>query len=120
MKKTFFLWLFIAAAFFANSQGSTLYQVNVIKPKAGMKSAFEVSWKLHMDKYHKTSDKRNVYEMTSGQHNGSYVILEGPFSYTDMDKTLPNAKEHRLDLEKTFLPSWNPEVKISLPAWQIP
>ena len=34
MKKTFFLWLFIAAAFFANGQGNTLYEVNVVKPKS--------------------------------------------------------------------------------------
>jgi hypothetical protein len=108
MKKTFFLWLFIAAAFFANSQGSTLYRVNIVKPKAGMKSAFEASWKLHLENFHKNSDKRNVYEVTSGPENGSYVIVEGPISYADMDKTLPNAKEHGLDLEKNFSPKLEP------------
>ena len=108
MKKTFYLWLFIAVAFFAKGQGNTLYEINIVKPKAGMKSAFEASWKLHLDKYHKSSDKRSVYEITSGLHNGSYVILEGPFSYADMDKTLPNAKEHGLDLEKNFTPKLEP------------
>src|SRR5688572_8274723 len=100
MKKTFFLWLSIAVAFFAYGQGNTLYEINIVKPKAGMKSAFEASWKLHLDKYHKTTDKRMVYEVVSGPNNGSYVIVEGPFSYTDKDKTLPNAKSHGLDLEK--------------------
>ena len=108
MKKIFFLWLFIAAALVVNSQGNTLYKINIVKPKAGMKSAFEASWKLHLDKYHKTTDKRMVYEMTSGPQNGSYVILEGPFSYADMDKTSPNAKEHALDLEKNFAPKLEP------------
>ena len=75
-----------------------------MKPKAGMQMAFETSWKLHLDKFHKTSDKRNVYEVTSGPELGSYVIVEGPFSFADMDKALPNAKEHTADLDKNFTP----------------
>ena len=117
MKKTFFLWLFIAAAFFANSQGNTLYQVNVVKPKAGMRSAFEASWKMHLDKFHNTSDKRNVYEVTSGPDDGSYVIVEGPMSYADMDKTNSNSKEHGLDLEKNFSPKLEPGSSNSIVRW---
>ena len=108
MKKTFLLWLYVAVALLAKSQGNTLYQVDIVRPKPGMKSAFEPSWKLHLDKFHKTTDKRYVYEMTSGSNLGSYVILEGPFSYADMDKTLPNAKGHALDLEKNFSPKVEP------------
>ena len=104
MKKIFFLWLFTTAALLTFSQGNTLYEVNVVKPKAGMQTAFETSWKLHLDKFHKTSDKRNVYEVTSGPELGSYVIVEGPFSYADMDKALTNAKEHTADLDKNFTP----------------
>ena len=104
MKKIFFLWLFIAAALLTFGQGNTLYEVNVVKPKAGMQMAFETSWKLHLDKFHKTSDKRNVYEVTSGPELGSYVIVEGPFSYADMDKSTPNAKAHTADLDKNFTP----------------
>jgi hypothetical protein len=104
MKKAFFLWLFIAAFCFANGQGKTLYKVNTAKPKAGMKSAFEASWKLHLNAFHQTTDKRTVYEVVSGPDNGSYVIVEGPFSYADMDKTLTDAKQHGLDLEKNFTP----------------
>jgi hypothetical protein len=104
MKKIFFLWLFMAAALLTFGQGNTLYEVNVVKPRAGMQTAFETSWKLHLDKFHKTSDKRNVYEVTSGQELGSYVIVEGPFSFADMDKTLANAKEHAADLDKNFTP----------------
>ena len=104
MKKIFFLWLFATASIFAIGQGSSLYEVNVVKPKAGMQMAFEASWKLHLDKFHKTSDKRNVYEVTSGPELGSYVIVEGPFSYADMDKTLTTAKAHTSDLDKNFTP----------------
>ena len=85
-------------------QGSTLYRVNMVKPKAGMKSAFEASWKMHLDKFHKTTDKRSVYEVTNGPESGSYVIVEGPISYADMDKANPTAKDHGLDLEKNFTP----------------
>jgi hypothetical protein len=117
MKKTFFLWLFIAAAFFVKGQGNTLHEVNIVKPKAGMRSAFEASWKAHLDKYHKTSDKRNVYEVTSGPQSGSYVIVEGPISYADMDKTLPNEKEHALDLEKNFTPKLEPGSQNFIARW---
>jgi hypothetical protein len=117
MKKSFFLWLFIAAMLFVQGQGNTLYRVNIVKPKAGMKSAFEASWKMHLDKYHKTSDKRNVYEVTSGPELGSYVIVEGPFSYADMDKTIPNTKEHALDLEKNFTPKLEPGSQNFMARW---
>ena len=103
MKKLLCL-LLCAASVSVFGQGSTLYKVNVVKPKAGMKSAFEASWKMHLDKFHKTSDKRNVSEVISGNGSGEYVIVEGPISYADMDKTLPTAKEHSLDLEKNFSP----------------
>jgi hypothetical protein len=104
MRKTFFIWLFIAATFFASGQGKTLYTVNFVKPKPGMKSTFEANWKTHLAKFHKTSDKRNVFEIVSGARNGTYCILEGPISYADMDVDKPMAKEHGLDLEKSFSP----------------
>ena len=44
------------------------------------------------------------YEVISGPELGSYVIVEGPFSFADMDKALPNAKEHTADLDKNFTP----------------
>ena len=104
MKKIFVLWLFTTATLLTLGQGNTLYEVNVVKPKAGMQMAFETSWKLHLDKFHKTSDKRYVYEVTGGPELGSYVIVEGPFSYADMDKALTNAKAHAADLDKNFTP----------------
>jgi len=104
MKKTFFLWLFIAASFLANGQGKTLHTVNFVTPKAGQKSAFEASWKIHLAKFHKTDDKRMVYEVLSGPNIGSYHIVEGPISYADMDKVKANAKEHAQDLDKNFFP----------------
>ena len=101
MKKLLCL-LLCAVTVSAFGQGKTLYRVNVLKPKPGMRSAFEASWKTHMAKFHNATDKRTVYEITSGTQNGSYVIVEGPISYADMDIEKPMTKEHGLDLEKTF------------------
>ena len=107
MKKLLCL-LLCAVTVSAFGQGKTLYRVNVLKPKPGMKSAFEASWKTHMAKYHNATDKRTVYEITSGPQSGSYVIVEGPISYADMDVEKPMTKEHGLDLEKTFSPLLEP------------
>jgi hypothetical protein len=104
MRKNLFLWLFLAATSFANGQGRTLYRVNELTPKPGMQSAFEESWKTHLAKFHNQTDKREVYEVVSGPETGSFVVVEGPISYASMDTAQPTAKEHRLDLEKTFSP----------------
>ena len=117
MRKTFFLWLLIAAAFFANGQGKTLYRVSFVKPKAGMKSTFEAKWKTHLATFHKTDDKRTVYEVLSGPHSGEYHIVEGPISYADMDIERPNAKEHGLDLEKNFSPYLEPNNMNATYRW---
>ena len=116
MKKLLCL-LLCAATVSVFGQGSTLYRVNVVKPKGGMRSAFEASWKMHLDKYHKTTDKRSVYEVTSGTGNGSYVIVEGPVSYADMDKANPTAKDHALDLEKNFTPKLDVTGTNSVYRW---
>jgi len=117
MKKTFLFGLFLAAAFFANSQGNTLYRVDVVKPKAGMQSAFEASWKLHMSMYHKATDKRTVYEVVSGPDLGSYVIVEGPFSFASMDTVKPNSKAHGLDLDRNFTPKLDPGSNNFMARW---
>ena len=117
MRKTLFMWLFLAAAFFTNGQGTTLYKVNDATPKSGMKSAFEESCKLHMAKFHSGSDKREVYEVVSGPDIGSFIIVQGPISYADMDKTLPDAKEHSLDMEKTFSTKLEPMNNNFLVRW---
>ena len=116
MKKLLCL-LLCAATVYAFGQGSTLYRVNVVKPKAGMTSAFEASWKIHLDKYHNATDKRMVSQITDGPMNGAYVIAEGPISYADMDKVNPTAKEHGLDLEKNFTPKLDVTGNNSIYRW---
>lgn len=116
MKKLLCL-LLCAATVTAFGQGSTLYRVNVLKPKAGMTSVFEESWKLHLAKFHNATDKRSVYQVTNGPESGSYVIVEGPISYADMDKVNPTAKEHSLDLEKNFSPKLDVTGNNSIYRW---
>jgi len=106
-----------AATCNAFGQGKTLYQVNLVKPKPGMASTFEASWKAHRDKFHSKDDKRTVYEITSGPDDGSFIIVDGPFSYADMDKEKPNTKEHDLDLEKNFSPKVEPNNQTALFRW---
>ena len=116
MKKLLCL-LLCAATITAFGQGNTLYKINVVKPKAGMKSAFEDSWKMHLNKFHTGTDKRMVYEVISGSESGSYVLVEGPESYADMDKTFATAKEHALDLEKNFTPKLEVTGTNSIYRW---
>ncbi len=61
-----------------------------------------------MVKFHSSTDKRNVYEVQSGPDDGAYVIVQGPMSYADMDSTLPDVKEHGLDMEKSLSPVLEP------------
>lgn len=100
MKKTLFLGLFLAAAFFAISQGNTLYRVDIVRPKAGMRAAFETSWKLHVEMFHKTTNKQTVYQIINGPDLGAYVIVQGPFSWASLDTVRSDAKAHGLDLDK--------------------
>lgn len=109
--------LFCAISISGFSQGKTLYRVNVLKPKQGMGSAFEETWKTHMNKFHGSSDKRTVWEITSGPDNGSLVVVEGPISYADMDVVKPNSKEHGLDIEKNFSSKLEPGSVNGLFRW---
>ena len=99
------------------NQGKTLYRVNLLKPKAGMRSAFEESWKTHVNKFHNSSDKRTVFELTSGPDNGAFLVVEGPISYADMDEAIPTAKEHALDIEKNFSTLLEPGSVNGLYRW---
>lgn len=63
--------------------------------------AFEAAYKQHIAKFHKT-DKITVYEVMSGPTIGTYHLVNGPFSYADMDKERADAITHGLDLDKSF------------------
>lgn len=103
MKKLFFLLIMLAAVS-AYSQTANLSMVNTVRPKKGQKMAFEASWKTHVAKFHKADNRTTVYEIMSGDHAGSFHIVNGPKSFAYLDSPRADANDHNLDLDKTFFP----------------
>jgi len=85
------------------AQGKTLYHVEMVKPKIGQVTAFESAWKAHVAKFHK-DDKRQVFEIMTGDRTGYYQLVDGPSSYADMDVERKDSKAHDLDYETTVAP----------------
>jgi hypothetical protein len=75
----------------AHSQKTSLTTVNTVKPKAGQKMAFEAAYKTHVAKFHKDSEKLNVYEILSGDYIGYYHLANAASSFADLDKERPDA-----------------------------
>ena len=100
-----------------NGQGKNLYRIDIVNPKAGMRTAFETSWKLHLNTFHNTTDKRSVYQSVSGPQLGSYTIVEGPFSFAEMDSAKGNSKAHNLDLDRNFTPKLDPGSNNFIARW---
>lgn len=117
MKKSIFLLAFIGAIFTSYGQGKTFWEVNMVKPKPGMNSTFESKWKTHANTFHKSDNKRMVYEILTGPYMGYYQIVEGPMSYADMDIDKGNDKEHGLDLEKNYFPNIDAKTMHGIYRW---
>lgn len=88
------------ATIFCFGQGKVLYSLLLVKPKIGQSGAFESSWKAHVAKFHNTDDKRQVYEILTGDLAGSYQLFEGPSSFADMDNAKSSNEAHDIDYEK--------------------
>jgi hypothetical protein len=82
-------------------QGNTLFGVEMVKPKIGQASAFETAWKTHMARFHNGDNKRVTYEILSGPRTGSYLLVDGPSSFADMDKERADMAVHDKDYETT-------------------
>ncbi len=102
--KQIILLLFSVTSMAAYSQKANLSTVNTVKPKKGMKMAFEAAYKQHVAKFHKADNKLSVYEILSGPYLGYYHLVNSDMSYSDLDKERADATEHSLDLDKTFFP----------------
>jgi len=102
--KQAFLLLLAVTTLAAHSQKTSLTTVNTVKPKAGQKMAFEAAYKTHVAKFHKTSEKLNVYEILSGDYIGYYHLANAASTFADLDKERPDATDHSLDLDKSFFP----------------
>jgi len=103
-----FVALLLAASIASFSQGKTLVSVHELKPKSGMGLEFEAAWKAHNAKFHSGPDKRNVYEILSGPRTGSYLVVEGNLSLSDLDEVKPSAADHSADVQKNLTPKLEP------------
>lgn len=84
------------------SQGRTLVSTRFYKPKLGCSSSFEEKWKYHLQNFH-SGKPISVYEIRTGDRAGSYLMVQGPFSWAKLDSTLPDPK-HTIDIEKNIDP----------------
>lgn len=104
MRNLLIIALTIASAY-AFGQGNTLYSGEMVTPKMGKSAAFETQWKAHVAKFHAKDDGRMVFEILSGDNSGSYLLLQGPSSFADIDKERANAKAHGLDYDNNVTPA---------------
>ena len=102
--KRIFLLLLMSSTIGAYAQKTDLLTVNTVKPKKGQKMAFEAAWKQHVGKFHNTTGRTSVYEITSGPNVNSYHLVNSGRSFADFDKDRADAPAHNLDLDKTFFP----------------
>jgi hypothetical protein len=102
MKKLLFCGLCLAPLL-GISQGKNIYSSMIVTPKTAQALNFENSIKPHVAKFHSTNHKVIVFEILSGDKTGSYQIVEGPFSWAEMDE-IPPGREHFQDVEMNLAP----------------
>ena len=103
MRKILF-FLFITGAINSFAQTRSLVGVSLVKPKMGQEAAFEAAWKAHLKKFHQadTTNRRGVYEITSGVRDGSYYLTSSGMSWADLDVERSNNKAHDMDYATTI------------------
>ena len=80
--------------------------------KDGHAAAFKAALASHAQKYHTGGWKWRVSEVVSGPDEGTYMILEGPNSWTELDGRGDLGAEHMKDYETNILP----HVEKTMPA----
>ena len=97
-------FLFITGAINSFAQTRSLVGVSLVKPKMGKEAAFEAAWKAHLKKFHQsdTSNRRGVYEITSGVRDLCYYLTSSGMSWADLDVERSNEKTHDLDYASTI------------------
>jgi hypothetical protein len=96
--------LLMAASVSAFAQKADIVTVNTVQPKSGQRMAWEAAYKMHIAKFHGTSDKTNVYEIMSGSSSGYYHLVGPAGTFADFDTQRTDEATHNLDLDKTFFP----------------
>ena len=103
MRKILF-FLFITGVINSFAQTRSLVGVILVKPKMGQEASFETAWKAHLKKFHQadTTNRRGVFEITSGVRDGSYYLTSSGLSWADLDIERSNNKAHDLDYATTI------------------
>jgi hypothetical protein len=100
---------FVALAEDAKSDTAKEPKKNVISSyrvfvKDGHTAAFKSALAAHAQKFHNGPWKWRVYSVNSGPEEGSYQIIEGPNSWTELDDRGDLGAEHTKDYETNVLP----------------
>ena len=118
MRKVFFLLLAVVSTH-SFAQTHSLVGVSLVKPKMGQETAFEDAWKAHLKKYHQTdtTNRRAVFEITSGVRTGYYYLTSGGLSWADMDIERSNDKAHDADYASTIVSTLQSESGNDVYRW---
>lgn len=103
MKKLLFLGLFIPL--FSLAQNPTVITITRFFPKNDKIAEFEKAAKNHAQKYHTGEFKWRTYNVESGPDAGSYMMIEGPGTWDQIDKRGNLGAEHTNDLYKNVMPT---------------
>lgn len=68
-------------------------------PKQGHEAAFKAAVAAHAQKYHTGSWRWRVNEVLSGPDQGSYMVVEGPNSWTELEGRGDLGPEHMKDFD---------------------
>ena len=118
MRKILF-FLCIAGAINSSAQTRSLVGVSTVTPKLGQVANFESAWKAHVAKFHKadTTNRRSIFEITSGPHTGSYYLVSPNMSWADFDIERTTEKAHDLDYASTVTTTLESESGLSIYRW---
>jgi hypothetical protein len=103
MKKLFFIGMIIPALSVA--QNPTVIAITRFFPKTDKIAEFEKASKNHAQKFHTGDYKWRTYTIETGPDAGSYMMIEGPATWDQVDKRGTLGAEHTNDLYKSLLPT---------------
>jgi hypothetical protein len=115
MRKIFF-FLFITGVIYSHAQTHSLVGVTLATPKLGQTQAFENAWVAHLKKFHQadTTNRRSVFEITSGPRTGSYYLVTSGMAWADLDIDRSTQKDHDMDLSSNVSPTLESQGGLSI------